>query len=127
MNCKFCNAEMEEGITLCPACGKENLEDLTEAAVEPAKEIADVAEETTEMTEEVAEVTEEGTEMTEETAEVTEEVAAEESEETPKKKTSQVADRAGCRGRRCYCCGVGRCHYLWYQVFCSCGRQLQCF
>ena len=86
MNCKFCNAEMEEGITLCPACGKENLEDLTEAAVEPAKEIADVAEETTEMTEEVAEVTEEGTEMTEETAEVTEEVAAEESEETPKKK-----------------------------------------
>ena len=24
MKCKFCQAEMEEGVTLCPACGKEN-------------------------------------------------------------------------------------------------------
>lgn len=26
MNCKFCNAEMEEESTLCPACGKDNAE-----------------------------------------------------------------------------------------------------
>ena len=24
MNCKFCNAELEEGATLCPVCGKDN-------------------------------------------------------------------------------------------------------
>lgn len=24
MNCKFCQAELEEGVTLCPVCGKEN-------------------------------------------------------------------------------------------------------
>jgi len=24
MNCKFCNAELEEGVTLCPECGKDN-------------------------------------------------------------------------------------------------------
>ena len=32
MNCKFCNAELEEGLTLCPACGQENAEDVTEMA-----------------------------------------------------------------------------------------------
>lgn len=24
MNCKFCNAEMEDGVTVCPSCGKDN-------------------------------------------------------------------------------------------------------
>ena len=33
MNCKFCQQELEDGITLCPACGKENAE------AEPATEV----------------------------------------------------------------------------------------
>jgi N utilization substance protein B len=28
MNCKFCEAELPEGVTLCPACGKENADEL---------------------------------------------------------------------------------------------------
>lgn len=32
MNCKFCNAELEEGATLCPACGQENAEEILETA-----------------------------------------------------------------------------------------------
>lgn len=32
MNCKFCNAELEEGVTLCPACGQENAEEILETA-----------------------------------------------------------------------------------------------
>ena len=67
MICKFCNAELEEGTTLCPDCGKENLEEVTEEiAVEPAEEIA---------------------ETTEEVTETAEEAAQEEPVETPKKKT----------------------------------------
>ena len=31
MNCKFCNAQLEEGMTVCPSCGR----DLTEAPAEP--------------------------------------------------------------------------------------------
>lgn len=46
MNCKFCNAEMEEGVTLCPACGKDNMEDLTEAVAEPAEAAEEIIEET---------------------------------------------------------------------------------
>ena len=34
MNCKFCNAELEEGLTLCPACGKENAEEVLETVTE---------------------------------------------------------------------------------------------
>jgi len=34
MNCKFCNAELEEGLTLCPACGKENAEEVLQPAAE---------------------------------------------------------------------------------------------
>ena len=50
MICKFCSAEMEEGITLCPVCGKENMEEVMEAAP-----IEEAVEETP--LEEVAEVT----------------------------------------------------------------------
>ena len=34
MNCKFCNAELEEGLTLCPACGQENAEEVVETIAE---------------------------------------------------------------------------------------------
>ena len=34
MNCKFCNAELEEGVTLCPACGQENAEEIIETVAE---------------------------------------------------------------------------------------------
>ena len=69
MNCKFCNAEMEEGVTLCPVCGKDNLEELTEKAEMPEEAVTEAQEE------EVVD-----------TASVAEE-AAEEPAETPKKKT----------------------------------------
>lgn len=38
MKCKFCNAELEEGITLCPECGKENLEEIQEETLEIVEE-----------------------------------------------------------------------------------------
>ena len=47
--CKFCQAELEEGVTLCPACGKEN---AVEAAAEETAAEHVAAEET--VTEEVA-------------------------------------------------------------------------
>lgn len=31
MNCKFCQAELEEGVTLCPACGKDNSQEAIPA------------------------------------------------------------------------------------------------
>ena len=74
MNCKFCDAQLEEGVTLCPACGKENAEELLEeviSAEEVSEEMAEVV-----PTEEISaeEVTEEV--MDEATEEVTEEVTA---------------------------------------------------
>ena len=36
MKCKFCLAEIEEDVTVCPLCGKE----LTEAEEVPAEEVA---------------------------------------------------------------------------------------
>ena len=54
MNCKFCNAELSEEVTLCPACGKDNAEEITEEVA--VTEIEEIAEE---VTEEVAEVAEE--------------------------------------------------------------------
>lgn len=69
MNCKFCNAEMEEGITLCPACGKDNLEEAAEKAEMPMEAATEAQEEDVVDTASVAEE------------------AAEEPTETPKKKT----------------------------------------
>lgn len=36
MKCKFCNAELEDGDTRCPACGKENLPEDTQASADTA-------------------------------------------------------------------------------------------
>lgn len=75
MNCKFCNAELPEDVTLCPACGEENAQEIAEilTSAETAEEaIEETAEETAEETiEETAEETVEETadETTEETAE----------------------------------------------------------
>ena len=64
MNCKFCNGELPEDVTLCPACGQENAQEMAEDPI--AEET--VAETAEEMVEETAE------EVTEET---TEEIVAE--------------------------------------------------
>ena len=78
MNCKFCNAEMEESVTLCPVCGKENLTDETETAVEFAEAAAEVTEEPSEAT---AEIQSEQTEA--------DEAIPAEQGETPKKKPAK--------------------------------------
>lgn len=68
MNCKFCNAELSEGVTLCEACGKDNAEEIV------AEEVMEVT--SAEMTEEASvEISEE------ELAELAEEAAVEEPEE----------------------------------------------
>jgi dihydroxyacid dehydratase/phosphogluconate dehydratase len=43
MNCKFCNAELPEGLALCPACGKDNAEEIVteEIAEEVSEEISE--------------------------------------------------------------------------------------
>ena len=39
--CKFCEAELEEGVTLCPSCGRDNAEAVEKAAAEvPAEDEA---------------------------------------------------------------------------------------
>ncbi len=43
MICKFCGAELGEGVTVCPACGKELTEPVEEVTQE---EVAEIAEET---------------------------------------------------------------------------------
>ena len=50
MNCKFCNAELAEEVTLCPVCGKENAEEAVEMAEDVVCQETDVFtdEETTE-------------------------------------------------------------------------------
>ena len=30
MNCKFCNGELPEDVTLCPACGQKNAQEMAE-------------------------------------------------------------------------------------------------
>ena len=83
MNCKFCNGELPEDVTLCPLCGKENAEEVIEETVLAVVEepVADGAEETAEAAEEAAEAVVEAT--VEETAEAAEEAPA----EPAKKKT----------------------------------------
>lgn len=44
MNCKFCNAELEEGVTLCPECGRENLEETVEQTPEQTETVEETAE-----------------------------------------------------------------------------------
>ncbi len=39
MKCKFCNADMEDGVTRCPVCGKDNLPEDTQQGAEPVEEI----------------------------------------------------------------------------------------
>lgn len=75
MNCKFCNAEMEEGVTLCPVCGKEMTDALPEEIL---------MEEGTEET--VEAVTEETEEVV--TGETSEETSEEIVEQIPVKKTA---------------------------------------
>lgn len=77
MNCKFCNAELDEGLTLCPACGKDNAEELV------TEEIAEKIE-----TEEIAEMTSEEMETEEAAEEAVMELCEENVEEVPVKKTA---------------------------------------
>jgi len=76
--CKFCQEELEEGVTLCPACGKDNQE-------EPAAEVGETVVLSGEETVPAEAAPEEITEATpEETAEAT----PEEPEAKPGKKAS---------------------------------------
>ena len=86
MNCKFCNAELPEEVTLCPACGKENAEEVTpEVSAVENEEIVEAAEEVTE--EATEEIIEESTEeLTEESSEEATEEAEEEVPAKPKRK-----------------------------------------
>ena len=59
MNCKFCNAELEEGVTLCPECGRENLEEVVEQTpMETAEEAPEAYAEAPEETDEQSAVEE---------------------------------------------------------------------
>lgn len=45
MNCKFCQHELEEGVTLCPNCGKENAEPVEDTRVEAPETTENVRQE----------------------------------------------------------------------------------
>ena len=49
MNCKFCFAELEDGVTVCPVCGKDLTEE-TPAEETAVEEVVVSAEETAEET-----------------------------------------------------------------------------
>ena len=78
MICKFCNAELPEDVTLCPACGNENVEETVEEVVETMEAAEETMEETAQLCEE---------ETAEEIMEETAEESAEEPAEEPKRKT----------------------------------------
>ena len=40
MKCKACDIELEEGVTLCPACGVDNAQELPQE--QPAEEVTEV-------------------------------------------------------------------------------------
>ena len=71
MNCKFCNAELEEGMTLCPACGQENAEEVIDTVAEelPLEMAQEISEE--ELAEAAMAATEEVPEETAEPAKTT--------------------------------------------------------
>ena len=79
MNCKFCNAELPEEVTLCPACGGDNAEEAIQEVI---------AEETV-----AAEVSEEAAEET--TAEATEVAAEETNEEASEEAMEEAAEETG--------------------------------
>ncbi len=91
MICKYCNAEVEQDLEICPVCGKSLTEEPTPVTEEPVEEA--VAEETTEQEESAAvEAAENLTEeVSEETAQPAEEITEETGWEMPpvqKKRTS---------------------------------------
>ena len=98
MNCKFCNAEMEEGVTLCPACGKENLEEMAVTEPEEAVETVETAEETQEAL------------LAEES-----EAANEESAEAPKKKAPKWLIALAIVGAIAIACVLGAAVYFGVQ------------
>lgn len=76
--CKFCQEELEEGVTICPACGKDNAE-------EPAAEVGETVVLSGEATVSAEAVPEEAAEAA---PEETSEAAPEETEAKPGKKAS---------------------------------------
>ena len=52
MKCKFCEALLEEGSTLCPACGKDNAEEVEEILEEAAEQAEETVSEPVEETSE---------------------------------------------------------------------------
>ena len=63
MNCKFCNAELPEEVSLCPACGKDNAEEMMEEVIEAEENIEDVTVQyslSEDMSQDTAEVAAEG-------------------------------------------------------------------
>lgn len=86
MNCKFCNAELEDGITVCPSCGAVNEVEETVEQEPIANDEVVVSEET----EELPSAMEETEEMTEDASEDETEEESEEAEEQPKKKAKKT-------------------------------------
>lgn len=54
MKCKYCEALLEEGSMICPACGKDNAEDVEEILEETIEQVEETAEEAAEQVEETA-------------------------------------------------------------------------